>query len=1009
MVRCRFTAFLLVLLAGPPVAMAQRYGSLSGRVLDISAGGIGEAEIAVVSQETGFRRETHSEPGGSYEVTTLAPGLYKLTVRKEGFRTLVRFNVPVSAGASTSLDFVLPVGSIEETITVAADSPPIEREDASTGSAFQHQEIERLPLNGGGLLSLIEALPGTDLTPATRGEAGQFTAVGQRPNANYFTVDGVSANNGVTAGGLPAQSTGGTLPAVSAFGSLDSLIDVDAVREFSVKTSSTGAEMGRMPGAQVAIASQSGTNNFHGATAYRWRDELLAANDWFANQSALGRGTLRLSNVSQTFAGPIKSDRTFFYLAFQHMALDQPYVWNQPVPSSDARAAAAAWAQPALNVFPLPNGGALASGIGDWVGRTVQPANLNAGSARVDQAIGSRVSVFGRYNNAPSNNEFGSLTINRIDLGFQSLTLGLTARPTANTVFDSRANESQTSAHSLWADSASSTEPSCGLRSLTDEFLPTTSSCSYLVRFTIGGVGQVVAGPEGDHRQRQFQVVNSLSYRRGAHSIGLGADFRRITAIREDAASTFGVIANTIADLTNRQDVWTGQSAALNLRAQLDELSLWVQDTWRPGARVVVSAGLRWEFSPAPVPAGSVYFLDYAKNTLQGLTGRALWPTSPHDFAPRLGISYRLTGDGKTVLRMGGGLYYDSSLSIAADFINSGPWSINEWFNGRSFFSSELRSGFLPNLHLPAVGQWNVSLDRGLGLHDTISAGYVGSAGYGLIRREVGGLGSTPNSPAALTTNKGHSNYQSFQFQYRRIFSARVDSTVSYVWSHSVDNDSSDAFLVWAGPGTGSASDRARSDFDVRHSFNGTLRYALPQSKAKSAWRRIESGWTLSAIWRTRTGFPITVLANEQFNGISLNNAFRPLLLPWAPTRLADSTSPGGWRLNPAAFLIEPDGVQGNLGRNALNGFGMWQIDLGLNREWRWRERIDLELFVEAFNATNHANFADPVRYLDNPLFGYSTSMLNMMLGTGSPGSGLSPVLGSGGPRMVQLGARFRF
>jgi hypothetical protein len=109
------------------------------------------------------------------------------------------------------------------------------------------------------VLGLLELSPGTNVTPATRGEAGQFTANGQRPNANYFTVDGASANTGVSAGGLPAQITGGVLPAMSAFGSLDSLLPVEAVDELRVQTSNTVSELGRLPGALAAPAPTSST------------------------------------------------------------------------------------------------------------------------------------------------------------------------------------------------------------------------------------------------------------------------------------------------------------------------------------------------------------------------------------------------------------------------------------------------------------------------------------------------------------------------------------------------------------------------------------------------------------------------------------------------------------------------------------------------------------------------------------------------------------------------------
>src|SRR6185369_11686893 len=151
-------------------------------------------------------------------------------------------------------------------ITVLGTAPLIPQDDASTGSRIDREEMERLPLNGRGLLTLLETAPGANVTPATRGEAGQFSVTGQRPNTNYFMVDGMSANTGVAAGGLPAQSTGGALPALSAFGSMDSLISLDGVQELRVTSSTSAADMGRLPGANVAITSRGGTNEFHGTS-----------------------------------------------------------------------------------------------------------------------------------------------------------------------------------------------------------------------------------------------------------------------------------------------------------------------------------------------------------------------------------------------------------------------------------------------------------------------------------------------------------------------------------------------------------------------------------------------------------------------------------------------------------------------------------------------------------------------------------------------------------------------
>jgi hypothetical protein len=141
--------------------------------------------------------------------------------------------------------------------------------------------------------------------------------------------------------------------------------------------------------------------------------------------------------------------------------------------------------------------------------------------------------------------------------------------------------------------------------------------------------------------------------------------------------------------------------------------------------------------------------------------------------------------------------------------------------------------------------------------------------------------------------------------------------------------------------------------------------------------------------------------------GASCANLFRPDRVSGEPVWITDPTVPNGMRINPAAFIAT--GNQGNLGRNAITGFGMSQLDLALRRNFVLAERRSIEFRVEAFNALNRVNFADPVRFLASPLFGESPSMLNLMLGSGSPGRGLSPALQIGGARTVQLGLQFRF
>src|SRR5262249_4498780 len=148
---------------------------------------------------------------------------------------------------------------------------------------------------------------------------------------NYFTVDGVSANTGVSGGGLPAQATGGALPGMSAYGGIDALISLGAAQEFKLQTSSTGPEYGRMPCASVALTSRTVSSEFHGSSPFRFRHEDLAATAWFANRAGVPRAPLRMHNFSQTLGGPIHRSRTFFFVAYDGMRLLQPYAWRTPV------------------------------------------------------------------------------------------------------------------------------------------------------------------------------------------------------------------------------------------------------------------------------------------------------------------------------------------------------------------------------------------------------------------------------------------------------------------------------------------------------------------------------------------------------------------------------------------------------------------------------------------------------------------------------------------------------
>jgi hypothetical protein len=966
---------------------AQETGGLSGFVWDPSGALVAHAGVTAVNEDTGFRRTAETDAAGLWEAPYLYPGHYKLTVRKDGFRTVVQFGVPLHAAESARVDFHLQIGDVREVVTVASPPAVLNSDGVSTGTLVGRNWIDRLPLNGRGILSLLELAPGSVITPASTGEAGQFSVNGQRPNANYFTVDGVSANTGANGGGLPAQMAGASLPDMTAFGSLHALASVEALDEFQLRSSTFTGQYGTAPGGQVALSTRSGSNDFHGTAFGIFRNQALDANDWFANSTGQPRQPLRFADFGGVLGGPLRRNRTFFFLSYEGLRLRQPYTWQSTVPSLAVRQSAPPIFQPILQAFPAPNGPDLGGGVAEWTGYSSRPSGFDGLSARVDHALTARLLLFGRFSDTPSSTATDLAETNSVTLQDHAATIGLNAAPTPSATNEFRLNATWSSGESVWQNTGIPGTAGCYMDAAL--FGPDTPCVSFF-RFDIGGIQPLIAGANTGNAQRQWNAVDAAELRKGAHDFRVGVDYLHLGLRRSGPMQSVTVTAASLQALLD-----SGFSVGLFESAQnstsIQQFAAFGEDTWRATPRLTIAYGLRWELDPSPLaPVSSVEV--------------PIWKTSYTGVAPRIGAAYRLTADGRTVLRAGAGRYFDADFGAAVDGINGAPFNTWQFNNGATNPSSVSNApipivyGFAPNLCVPSTWEWNVTLERGLTGNDTLSVAWVGSASNDLLRREVGPESSAGAETVAETveaTNHGWSRYDALQAQYRRRLARRLQAQVSYSWAHSIDNSSADAEVYWAPSAAFSATDAGSSDFDVRHSLAAAFSVDLPR------------GWTLDGLFYARTGFPITVLDGENAMGLSFADIFRPDLAAGAPVWIADAQAPGGRRLNPAAFLIVEG--QGNLGRNAITGFGMSQIDLAVRRTVRIAEKCSADLRVEAFNALNHPSFADPVRFLVDPLFGLSPSMLNLMLGGGTPSSGLAPAFQTGGPRSLQLVLRLRF
>jgi len=243
---------------------------------------------------------------------------------------------------------------------------------------------------------------------------------------------------------------------------------------------------------------------------------------------------------------------------------------------------------------------------------------------------------------------------------------------------------------------------------------------------------------------------------------------------------------------------------------------------------------------------------------------------------------------------------------------------------------------------------------------------------------------------------------------------SRVALLLSYTWSHSIDNLSSDDEQLAVDSTVESLAeyyhpniDRGSSDFDIRHSLNGSLIAPLP-SPRHGIPAILFRNWSANSIFFARSALPTDILAPD-FE--------RPDLVPGVPLYLYGSQYPGGKRYNAAAFTDPPDGMQGDLGRNVLRGFGAWQIDFALHRTFRLSESTSLQFRAEAFNILNHPNFANPSDYGDpvhlmltsDPRVGTAAEMLATGLAQTSVPGGLNSLFQVGGPRSMQFALRLHF
>ncbi|MDE1175837.1 MAG: TonB-dependent receptor [Edaphobacter sp.] len=1041
---------VLALVFSGTVAFAQN-AQLSGLVRDSSKASIPNAAIELESTSTHVKWQARSNGEGLYLLPSLQPGVYRMTVQARGFDQQVIQGLKLEVAAKVSLEITLKVGSENQTVTVDGSGLQMNTMDASVSTVIDQKFVENIPLNGRSFQSLLSLVPGVTAVPSNGvGSGGEMTVNGQRTEANYFTVDGVSANSGA---GLSTPGYGagysGSVAGETALGTTQSIVPIDALQEFRATTSTYSAEYGRTPGGQFSFNTRSGTNRFHGSVYDYFRNDALDANSWFNNFNGLQRTAERQNDFGGTFHGPVVipglydgRDRSFFFFAYEGLRLRSPQsAITSEVPSLALRQSASTPVlQKLLNAFPLPTLNDRTDGLAHATLAYSLPSQLDNASIRGDHHFNDRFSVFGRFSTTPSSTQsrasassgnLAQLTSSTINI--KNVTLGATTLIT-----HALANEARFGM--TWNDSKSSPriDNFGGATPLDYDSLnmPGVGPTDWVFLYLWDKYPAVRFQPQ-QNKQRQFNIVDSMTFSVGRHSFKWGVDYRNMLTSFPLAKTYESVgFANAAAVAASTAPSVTIYSAGITAKPEFHNLGLYVQDEWKATPRLNLSLGLRWDLNPAPTDAGGnqPYALTSTDVTTLKLAekGVPLWKTTYNNFAPRVAFAYQAsqTPGREIVVRAGYGLFYDIGSSVAAQgyWYATGITSLTTFTNVSFPLSDaqlstisqpntntpykQLMVGFDPELKLPRTQQWNVAIEQALGPRQNLTITYVGSAGSKLTTQKQYYPAKSGNSNYAassylyLTKNGASSNYNALQLQFQRQLSHGLQALLSYTWAHSIDDATSNFQIA--------TQLRASSDTDISHNFQAALTYDLPTRYNSRILSSTLGGWAVDGRTFARTALPVDVISNAALadsSGIVISN--HPNRVAGQPLYITDASAPNRRAINYAAYSVAyaSDGttlVEGNAGRNSARGFGAVQTDLALRREFVFTERTGLQFRVEAFNLLNHPIFGAVYNQLSYgqtgaSRFGIAYNLLSNSLG------GLNSLYQSGGPRSLQLAVKLHF
>jgi hypothetical protein len=1051
--------------------MAQQTGQIVGVVTDASGAVVPGAAVKATEPGTGFVRTTISGDSGQYTLTSLRPTMYEITAEAQGFRTFRRTGVELLANQSLTIPVTLEVGAVTETVNVAGSVVQVDTSTSTLSEVIDQSRIIELPLNGRDAASLATLVPGTNVISVSR-ESGKSIPGGLQLSSNG------TANRQVT------YRLDGSSNTDTYYQENQTFPFPDALQEFSIQTSNYSSVHGNTAGAMVNVVTKSGSNEFHGGVFEFVRNRVFNARNFFAAD----RDRLQRNQFGAYAGGPIVKNKVFFFAGWQGTRIrNLGNNLNTFAPTSDERRGNfATCGNPCNRVLRDPLGGTFPNNQipvsrfdpasvkvvsyippvgGDGFMSIPRPIKhqLDQGVIKVDYSITASDRLSARYfiDHFMNAGTYDSTNL----LSYRNPTLASRVRSQSGVVNWTRTFSSTVlndfhfgftrihAARGPFFDGVPSMQ-TLGVRLPLYPTLPSISQIEAQGFFNIGD------NLEAKFPRTAFEWRNRTSWIRGAHAFQFGGEVvrQRVDIANEFRRAGHFVFSGDVTGLSMADfflgrlrsfDQGTGEYKAFRVTYP----GVYFQDDWKASRRLTLNLGVRYEATPPyhETRGRFEYFTPEAYaarvkspqfvNAPFGVTFRGD-PNTPFDgtvgdynnLGARFGFALDVTGDGKTSLRGGGGMFYNQHQygEFNNDAVNAPPWSIrlsvtqpqgpfSDPYQGRNDFNlirvesigdpnapfptPVLVSTYDARQETPLTYNWNLTLEREVIPEWLVRGAYVGSRTlYGQTVKQLNPSQYIPGSTLGADarrlfapqfgnigyyTQDRQANYHSGQLSLTKRFSKGFTILANYTFSKSLDNNS--PFVVPYYFLNGDAMHYGPSDFDHRHRFVASWVWDLPGVTASNVVvRQIVNGWQWSGIGQYQTGSPFTIRSGQDNSRTALGQDRARLT---GQSQEAPAGADKRVWFNSAAFATNLLGTFGDLGRNTMYGPELFSFDMGFFKQFRIREQMSLQFRAEMFNIFNQVNFSNP----------------NNNVAGGGFGTITSTIPSAGDPRIIQFALKFMF